>query len=408
MYFAGINSKNSYYDENWYIQISDVINSSGLFMSTDGLRTYMYPLFIAICRNVFGGDLETLKMGISIIQYCILYATVMFVAVNVYKKSKNQIAFFGVLTLGLINPYLVQATTLILSDILAACLITVACVCLAFYDWNKWNTCLVASAFLFSSVMVRPSNAIFIILFLIVIIVRWFVRKDFKMYRVILCALAMSVIVFPQLMGNVVKYDHFTPLLHKNLYEQQTEWAASYLRYGTVLMDDENAQLFYNSPFPKEKGTTMFKLLYKNPFQFIFIYTAHIFSAIDWGFVDTYTRTLDASDRVLQSALLCIEWFLMGVGLYVMWRNRKINYLTLGFLAIGYLLFIGTTCVESRFGYPVYLILLGVSGPGLSHIVQNYKDNAFIVRLTSIFIAYMNVFLFLTYKVDMMTGRIIW
>lgn len=62
------------------------------------------------------------------------------------------------------------------------------------------------------------------------------------------------MLMISQLYNNVTQYDDWTPLIHEDLYEFQSQLAASYLKYGTVVIPDEEPGLVFKSPYAINSG----------------------------------------------------------------------------------------------------------------------------------------------------------
>lgn len=398
----------SYYDELNYYNLSLFLKSTGLFGLEDPLRTYLYPLMIAITAIFTDGTIETTKVIFSILQYSFYVYTIVSIAKSSFQYSNSKIVYITVLAFGLMNPYLVQATTLFLTDTLATCFVVLAFKYLVTTDLNRWKNGLFMFMYLYGAVMIRPSSAIFIGIFGLIGLYKWFTDKDLKATKILVSAVLLLVIFAPQIHMNVTKFDHFTPLIHQNLYEQQTEWAVENLKYGTLIMENEDPRLYYLTPFEIEKGKTMFDIIFDQPGAFITIFASHVFGLFDWGYVDSYITSLDAQDRILPTILLYLLWFVMMIGIIPMYRINRFLSISILFTGMLYMLFMGTTCVESRFGYPLYLFMLFFAGTGVQYIIKNRYNVKTLSILTSTFVCITAILLYASYLIDMTTSRIQW
>lgn len=403
LFFLNQNFKVSYYDEAGYLVISDLILKNGLFNAPNELRTYLYSLLIAIFKLFSDGNLAHVKIAFSVFQYAVFVLTIWFVAKKAKAMSENKIMFYTILVLGLLNPYLIQSTTLFLTDILAACCISISLILLTTSDLNKIKNGIWISLLAYSAVMIRPSSLIFLLPFFAIACYRLIIIKDFKPFKLILSGILCFVVFFPQIYNNIIAYNHWTILLHTDLMKAQTEWAVQYLKYGTVVIEGESPALFFKSPF--DSSGSMMNLLISHLIQFIVVYSSHIFGVLDWGIIDTYIKNFTSPSRWVASLFLYSSWFLIFCG--IIHQMRKKNFVSMSFLfsALVYLLFIGLTAVESRFGYPLYLILLYFAGWGIEAILK-WRSRRWIIICSYLLMIVM--FFYLSHAIDATTGRIEW
>lgn len=276
---------------------------------------------------------------------------------------------------------MVQSTTLFLTDLLASCFLVISLIYLLSSDLNTWRNGAAISFFLYSSVLIRPSNAIFMILFALIAIYRFIKVKDYKPYKFIAIGLICLILFLPQVYMNITKFNHLTPLIHSNLYERQIVGAAHYLKYGTVVISEEDPRLFSYAPIQAVGDTNIYDMITINPLNFVFLIGAHIFGILDWGYVSTYIKDFSVSYRVAPSIMLYFAWIVSIVGLVYSRIRKNLRLIWVGTLTatIGYSLLMSTTVVESRFGYPLYLMMLFFSGYGVEYFIQIYKDRKNIV-----------------------------
>ena len=141
-----------------------------------------------------------------------------------------------------------------------------------------------------------------------------------------------------------------------------------------------------------------------------------ISGAIDDAYIDNFYPL----DRIAASIFLYCTWFIIFLG--IIFYRKENNYLKNNFLfstllisALIYILFIGTTAVESRFGFIIFLLLLPFSGFGIKFISNLYSNstsktslikNGF--KLYIPLISFILVFFYLSFWMDLQTRRIDW
>ncbi|HEY4442398.1 MAG TPA: hypothetical protein VGN14_18205, partial [Candidatus Elarobacter sp.] len=364
VYYVALNVHAVIYDEAGYWTLAQGLRINGIAAFADPLRSYLYPAIIAVLTTVTGENVVATKLVLSIVQYLLYAFTVWLCADTAGRLGKSALARMTVLFLGLVNPYLVSASTLMLTDVASACLATIALIYVTTRDLDDARNAAVVAFCVAAATMVRPSAAVFVAT--VGVLAAYRIVTEKQRARKLIAAAAASLVVFlPQLYINVSKFGDLNPLIHTKLYGMQTVFAVSILKYGTVAIAGQDARLIYHSPFPPEAaGTTIFDVLITHPFEFAVMYGAHLFGLLDWAYVNTYIYDLSVGPRLLPSIYLYAQWFLIALGIAAALRAAKRAFFVSGalFSAALYALFMGTTTVESRFGFPLYLFLLPFAG----------------------------------------------
>ncbi|MNW40484.1 hypothetical protein D3C74_175990 [compost metagenome] len=419
VYYLKLNFRESYYDEAGYLNLSKLILSNGLFNVNEPLRTYFYPLIISILSIFTNGNVLFIKILVSLFQYLIYLYTILKIAKVFYKQFNHPLVYYSILFFGLTNLYLIQSTTLFLTDLLASCTIILAILSLMFDDLNS-RINFKPFSLIFISIMIRPSSMIILPIAFIILFIRKKIMNDVKISIKLLVSLMLpSIIILPQLYNNVMQFNHWTPLIHANLYEFQSNLAATYLKYGTVIMPNEEAALVFKTPFEIGDNTSIFGLITENPFAFLVTYLVHLFGVLDWGYVDTYIKDYYPFTRIPASLLLYFFWILSVYGFCAYKRSsldaNKKKYISLA-LPVTFLIywfFLGTTVVEARFGYPLFLFVLPFAGLGTAKILLRLKQKfgSFGMRgylIGLLWVLILLVILFFSFLLDSTTGRIKW
>jgi len=265
-FYVNLNADINFYDEMGYLYNSETIMGNGLFGYKSDLRTYLYPTIIASIRSIssdtvvdpfYQGDVEffkintadllTTKIIISVLQYAVYLGSVIFIANSVVWKNGNKIIWHSVIALGFLNPFLIQATTLFMTDILASCFLVVSIFSLIRLDLNRSKFVLFVIGLFYASVMIRPSSVILLPMVVGIILFRILKEKNINLLKLSLISLALLVIIMPQLYQNVTKQGEWTPLITAPLYEKQISWAANFMKYASVTIPGEEPSLFYRT-----------------------------------------------------------------------------------------------------------------------------------------------------------------
>ncbi|MNW45054.1 hypothetical protein D3C74_223060 [compost metagenome] len=418
IYYLNKNYNVYYYDESGYYYINRNILTSGLFNIEEKLRTYLYPLIISLVSIFTNGDLFLLKILVSIIQY-VVYVYVVFLMAYTFKGIKNNdMIYYTILVFGLLNPYMIHATTLLLTDSLSTCLVVLAILQILRSDFKDNRTYLLIFIFTYAAAMIRPSSIIFAPVIVVILLCRKIMFKDVIIWKCLVFGIIGSIIFIPQIYNNVHFFNHWTPLVHTNLYEFQSNLAASNLKYGTVVIPDENAQLFYKSPYDVDSTTGIFKLAFTNFPAFLLAYTSHLFGVLDWGYIETYIVDFYPISRLVGSLFLYIYWitaFYGAVSFTINEKSKNSRFIQISLIGtfLVYWGFIGTTIIESRFGYPLFLLMLPFSGIGVFRLFESINKNKVwnikkSVLYSVICILLILLIFYISFLLDYQTGRINW
>ena len=428
------NMSTLYYDEVRYFDLSNWMLSNGLFkLGADvphlNYTTYFYPLMITFVRFFYNGRPEIIKGLFAVLQYAGYIFTIYFIAYTASRLMKSKGVVIPILAAGLLNIYMIQACTLLLTDLVSACILVFSLYGAILSDLNRPKNIFATLGLSFINVMVRPSALIFVMVTFAILVYRYF-RKDFVVTKTFFLISACSLLVFlPQLYINRVNFHVWSPLVASNLYNSQSIWSVQMLKYATVVIDGENPRLIYLNPFFTKSSTNYFGLLADNFYSFLYVTLIHMFAVIDWGYVDTYITKFFPITRIVGSIGLYASWFFTGCGLFCVYiQNFKTRmnlaflqskanffYACLLFTAVIYMGFLATTAPETRFGYPIFLILLPFCGFGIDQMKQHFqslpsncKKASEGIKLLCAVLLVMTLLFFLSFSLDRTTGRIYW
>ena len=473
LFYVSLNAYQTLWDELEYLTISQQILDKGSFDEYASYRTYLYPAIISSIK-IFSTDDVTLKIIFSGIQYAVYLGTVILIAnyATSFSKSKSKLAFpnfidpkkgaqhyldrynnepsykswfdknypnytiqqateivipvkknehkiiwHSVIAFGFLNPFLIQATTLFLPDVLASCFIVLSIFSLTRLDLTKSKFIFFAIGLFYCAVMIRPSSMIFLPIVAGIILFRFLKKKNISISKVSLISVILLVIFVPQIYQNVTNFGEWTPLIVKPLYELQTSWGVEGLKYYSVVpVPGEKPSIGYMSPLQADKDVNIYQLLIEDPSIFLFVYSSHIFGVLDWNYVDNHIKELYPLNRIPASLLIYSTWF------FVIWGivETRFFFNTNDFLmkiliisAILYLAFIATTMVETRFGYPIFLLLLPFSGYGVKYLYDSCikRDNKITKLLINrigfivIYSIFISTFFYLSFSFSSLSNR---
>lgn len=317
LFYVNLNAFENFHDEKVYVDYSHVILDHGLFdyeTYLQKIRTYLYPTIIASLQIIYSDDIVITKIILSGIQYAVYLSTVIFIANYTINKNDNKIIWHSIIAFGFLNPFLIQATTLFLTDIFASCFIVLAIFSLTSIDLTRLKFVFFSIGLFYSSVMIRPSTIIFLPIVIGLILFRFLKQKHFSIAKVSLISLILLVIFIPQLYHNVTNWDEWTPFVIQPIYEKLNYWAASNLKFGGVVIPGENARLMYTSPFPVSDDVNIYRLFMEDTSTFVLVYFSHFFGVLDWDYVDTYIKDYYPDNRIPSSLLIYSTWFFCYFG----------------------------------------------------------------------------------------------
>lgn len=410
-----------YYDENHYLSLAKLLWEQGPLAQTElhAQRTYLYPLLLSWLLPITGWDPPALKTIVAMLQYGVLAATVGYLALGISERdtARPVLARRAVLVAGLWNPYLVQATTLLLTDALAAAAVAFSVAAAWRLDVSRFPGALASVGVAALGAMLRPAALPALGLVLATVAFRAWLRRDVALAGFALRGATCLVALVPQLVLNVRNFGLWSVLPQIPMYQIQQYWAVHRLRWLTSVDPRVPGGIAYASPVSAGQGETIFTTIYQNPLAFLVAYGAHWFHILDWGFVEIYVSDLYAPSRIVGSVFVYTAWLLAGWGAVALWRRseamleRDGYWIVMGVAAAAYAAFIATTQMETRYAYPVMLLALGFVGPGTVAAAAWLRGGAGSRRMFAgglVYVGTVVALLWMSLQLDLTTGRIDW
>jgi len=183
----------------------------------------------------------------------------------------------------------------------------------------------------------------------------------------------------------------------------------------------ERPGIGYNPPsqFQVDKDVNIYQLLFEDPSTFLVVSSAHIFAVLDWDYVDNYIKDYYPQNRIPASLLIYSTWFFAIWGMFeARFFSTANSFLmkTIIISAILYLAFISTSIAETRFGYPIFLMMLPFSGFGIKYFYDfcikrdNKTSKLWIKRIgfITIYLIFISTFFYISFLFSSTTNRIDW
>ncbi len=279
----------------------------------------------------------------------------------------------------------------------------IACLLLAYVLFPSFQTpsplnglrMILAGLCLASATNIRPSFLMVLLLLTAYVVLKsarsWRSLTKPALLRFSLLVAGMAVAFAPQSVLNFVHKDSFSPLIPTNgLYARQLTWGIRYQRYGT------NVGTAYPSPelrFIDPVGDAICKmehidvetpitysayagLVAKYPFDFIVIYTRHLFNGFDIVYSTPYVKEVQ-NPRVIFSLANYLLIFIAGAILIQRRSACRANGAMLGliFVFISPALLSIPGAIEPRFFLPIYLLVYATVSLGLSPQELRMRDS---------------------------------
>ena len=419
-FYVNLNAFDNFWDEKNYLYNSQKILDNGLFGYESEFRPYLYPAIIASLKIISNDDIVTTKIIISVLQYAVYLGSVIFIANSAVWKNNNKIIWHSVIAFGFLNPFLIQATTLFLTDLLASCFIVVSIFSLIRLDLNRSKFVLFAIGLFYAAVMLRPSSVILLPMVVGIILFRFLKHKNINFLKISLISLVLLIIIMPQLYQNVTKQGEWTPFVTAPLLEMALSGATIHMKMVTIVVPGEEAHMHYYPPFQTgDRIANIYLVLLENPSKFLFLYSSHIFAAFDWDYVDTFIKEYHPLNRIPSSLLIYSTWFFAICGFFATRKNfftaNRFLLTTIIISAILLLVFIATISPEVRYTYPIFLLLLPFSGYGIKYIfdsiIHNNKTSKLWIKriaFITVYLLFISTFFYISFLFSSQTDRIDW
>jgi hypothetical protein len=411
----------SFFDENHYLSLARLLWEEGPFAETElhAQRTYLYPWLLSGLMLLTGWDPPMLKTLVAMLQYTALLAAVAALAIcsDPGTAPRAATARRAVLVAGLWNPYLVQATVLLLTDALAACAVAGSVLAAWRCDVARLRGVMSSIGLAAAAAMLRPAALPALGFVAGTLVLRAWLRRDVALGALMLRSPLGLLPMLPQLVLNVLYFGSWSVLPEIPMYRIQQVWAIHRLRWLTSVDPRSPGGIAYLNPVPVEPGTTLGSAILHDPLAFAVAYGAHWFHILDWGYIDIYVDDLYAPSRLVGSVFVYSVWALVVWGAIAVWRQRGRSHdrdgqwLVLGAATLAYCAFIATTQMETRYAYPAMLLALPFVGPGAVAVIERLGGGSAPRRIplaVLIHLAGCLGLLALSLRLDRTTHRIDW
>ncbi len=352
-----------WYDSFHYFTLSRIVSTEGFWNLHSRVRTYGYPLFVALCTG-FRDPGPAATRALVFAAQLVVYLGVSFHAARVAGRVfRSRRIFLGTYLLTALNPIALARTTEVLSDLVSAALILLAVLRSVETDGSPKRRAFGAFLWAGLSVAVRPANLSVVPALVLIWILRKRLCRERPARTLATGAAALALALLPQLQGNVRAYDAWTPLLPDHLYGDQARWGMSMLKYGTLVIPGVRPELVYENPFYAGGAASPTAFLRAQPLRYAATLVLHGFALVDQDFPFSFITNPRPRSRWPISLWNYGFLFLAGCGLasgLARWRAQsteaRLYLAAAATTGLAYLAVYLPVAVESRFSLPLYLI----------------------------------------------------
>jgi hypothetical protein len=383
------------HDARGYYELAKIIGENGVFRFSDDkhtmdpafhvlfeLRTYGYPLFVAICSLFTNHDKLAVQIVVFNMQLLIYILTCHFAAKclgSVFRAPGFTTCLY---TCTVLNPFLLIYATELLTDLLSAVTIYLVLVLVlkagldrGRYDDPSGEPCdrpqqrlrivFIASVLAGFSAMLRPANVSIVLALLVIFSMGVALTRRLPLIQLVAMGLGLAIPFVPQLANNYRTFHKIQPIVVGNLRQEQLLMGVRFLKYGTVVIGNEDPRLCYDNPFIRPSISKPADFLRKRPLGYALTLLLHAFALVDQDFPFPYIRDLHPWYRwplsILNYVFLAgvIYGILMAIRRFA--RRRRVDKETFAALAIlimsvSYLTLYIPCDAENRFSLPLLLL----------------------------------------------------
>jgi hypothetical protein len=351
------------YDSFHYLTLGRIVSSEGLWNLASRVRSYGYPFFIAVATGFADVPDETARRLISAAQLLVHLATAFYAARVAERVFGTPPFFYGTFFVLAANPFALIHSTELLSDSLSASLLA-----LAFFSSlgtsRPGRRAFLAFLWAGLAVAVRPANAVVLPALAILWALRGFLYRE-RIFRAILpAAAAVALALLPQVASNLRWYGTWSPLPMERIYRDQVGWGMSILKYGTLVVPDQEPTLVYENPFYPPGVSSPSQFVARRPLGYLATLGLHGFALFDQDLPFTYVVNPKPAYRWPLSLVNYAYLFLCVVGMVVgLLRCKsaapsvKLYFAGAAVVCAAYVALYLPVAVEARFSLPVYLLL---------------------------------------------------
>lgn len=361
------------YDSFGYAELARRVSHGGLSGPYLEIRTYGYPLFVALVTGFQAVDDETLRLIVCVAQLLLYVAACALGARRlgaIYGSPKYERVAFVATAL---NPFLLARATETLTDSLSAVLVYLGilwCVPTASSTPEPGSPRARREAglsllFLSLATMVRPSNVAVLLAALLIWAIRQGLRRELRARAAPVLLAAIVLPFLPQVAANYRASGRIQPLVLHSIYGDLAGWGIGAVKYGTLVIPGEQPQIVYRNPLYRNEPSPR-AFLRARPLAYAATVALHLFAMVDQDFLFTYIQDRHPWYRWPLSVLNYTFLFLCLAGIARFLWSRPAAGLRDPETFAGFAFLLASsasivlylpTLVESRFSAPVYLLL---------------------------------------------------
>jgi 4-amino-4-deoxy-L-arabinose transferase-like glycosyltransferase len=360
------------HDALGYLRIAREMQTHGIFHKYEmsELRTYGYPAILSLLLSAA----TTLKIEWRLFmfeaQLAVHLAAAFAIRSSLLRLGAPLWAARAALIALALNPFLLIYSAHLLSDGLSAsfAILLVACGLRLPVTSRLAATIAAGSLVCGASVMLRPSNAFAVPVWLAAVMLTLY-RRQWRRRR---AAAALAVIVMvlpwiPQIRNNLVYYGRATPLIASNLTGAAIQFGVRVSKYATSNIVGMDTQVRYTNPFYDNELVTAeapLRWYALHPLKGAGTLALHAFNLVDQDLPFPYSTTLSPPYYVYVTSLHWAVLGLAGFGAVWFWlirgRRSPAERFAVAFAGAFVVCQIAAQCpfhAETRYGLPSLAVL---------------------------------------------------
>lgn len=422
------------FDARGYYELSKIVDAKGLFGFSNELRTYGYPLFVALCA-LFTNHNERVVHGTVFGTQLLIHILLCYGLAKASRAAFRTPGFDTWLYVcTVLNPFLLIQTAELLTDLLSAVMIGFVLLLLLqavlhrglseepstdlperpSYRRSVLLAACLAAGF---SVMVRPANISIVFALLVIWSIAAARAKRLTLAEFAVVAVGLSIPCVPQLVNNYRSFHRIQPLVVHGLAHEQLVAGALHLKYGTVVIGNQDPQLCYENPFLRPGIAKPIDFLRKRPLGYVLTLCVHAYALLDQDFPFTYIRDLHPWYRwplsVLNDVFLAGVLYGTLIAIRRFARKRRLDRetfatLVIGIMSLSYLALYLPCRPENRYSLPLLLLWSPLFVIGLMRLRLLLASRCYLatMRVACGLVVFVGCCVWLSYWIQMQSPRL--
>ena len=400
-----------YSDADSYAAIAEqmrVAGGIGFRYDLSDLRTYGYPWLLShlfSVASVTGVPRRWVTFEFQLIFY-LTAVWMLSAAIREFSKKTAIVAFFALM----VNYPALVYTTEVLTESASLSLILITCAC-----WLEWLASKGARGYLWVAagalvagfaMAIRPANVFMAPVYISAIVLGaiWYNRRRWwvgLLRGVALSAIAATLLILPlipQRLHNKTFHKSNSWLMVRDLGEFQIQSGIHNIKYATAVPPNKIATIYYSNPcFDSfaEFPSPAWRWYLTNAVDGSCTVALHLFGLLDQDLLFTYAVDLDPWYRIpwgviSHSSVFLAAWFFLRKAHFKGNQDSipisRLFVIVIVLYILSFVAVYAASCVEVRFGLPLYLLVFPLAGMALAQLAEQRWSAR--IRVLTLMLAY--------------------